>query len=185
MPSFGPAIPRARALLPYLALASAMALAVALSLTGCGASFNASSRIVRTTHLAFRVGALPSEWTRVALAGDRVVFHHAHGGTIAASGNCNGGEDAPLEVLANHLVFGVEPRRVLTTEALRLDDRGALLQQIEGSLDGVPVAMTLVVLKKDGCVFDLTLVGARDAVARRGADFRAFFRDFQLVAVTR
>ena len=27
--------------------------------------------------------------------------------------DCNGGEDAPLEVLANHLVFGVEPRRVL------------------------------------------------------------------------
>lgn len=151
----------------------------------CAASFNANSRLVRTAHLTFRVGALPTEWTRVALDGDRVVFHHAHGGTIAASGNCNGGEDAPLDVLANHLVFGVEPRRVLASEELRLDDRGALLQRIEGRLDGVPVAMTLVVIKKDGCIFDLTLVGARDAVARRAGDFRAFFRDFQLVAVTR
>lgn len=158
---------------------------MAVALAACGASFNASSRIVRTAHLAFRVGALPSTWSRVAMAGDRVVFHHADGGTIAASGSCNGGQDAPLDVLANHLVFGVEPRHVVASEAHHLDDRGALLQRVEGKLDGVPVAIQLVVLKKDGCVFDMTLVGARDAVARREADFRAFFADFHVVDVSR
>jgi hypothetical protein len=50
---------------------------------------------------------------------------------------------------------------------------------VAGKLDGVPVEMDLVVLKKDGCTFDLTYTAAPDRFEDRREDFRRFVREFR------
>ena len=43
-------------------------------------------------------------------------------------------------------------------------------------LDGVPVKLELVVMKKDGCTVDLYLVAPRPAFDERRVDFERFVR---------
>ena len=61
---------------------------------------------------------------------------------------------------------------------MELSGRGALRQTVEGSLDGVPVVLDLVVVRKDGCVFDFYSVSPPGADPRVATDFEAFFGEF-------
>jgi hypothetical protein len=121
-----------------------------------------------------RVGTLPAAWQRVRDDGGSVAFHHAAGGTIVSAISCGDGDDVPLDVLTNHLLLGIEGRRERARERLVLDGRAALRTQLDAQLDGVPVTLDLVVLKKDGCTVDLYLVAPRPAFDERRADFVRF-----------
>ena len=139
-----------------------VALALAASATACAAQPRARS------------GTLPASWERVRDRGDSVAYHHAGGGTIVSAKSCGDGDDVPLDVLTNHLLLGIEGRRELGRRSLVLDGRAALRTRLDATLDGVPVALDVVVLKKDGCTIDLYLVAPRAAYAERRADFDHF-----------
>lgn len=121
-----------------------------------------------------RVGTLPAAWQRVRNDGDSIAFHHAAGGTIVSAASCGDSDDVPLDILTNHLLLGIEGRHERARETLVLDGRAALRTQLDATLDGVPVALELVVLKKDGCTIDLYLVAPRPAFDDRRADFDRF-----------
>lgn len=125
------------------------------------------------------LGPLPADWTQVRVRGGEVVYHHRGGGAIAASGACQPGrtEDVPLDVLTNHLLFGVQVVRD-ARDSLTLDGREARRAHVLGRLDGVPVELELVVLKKDGCTYDLQLVADPATFAARQPDFRALLGTF-------
>lgn len=127
---------------------------------------------------AYRVGALPSPWRKVGIGDVQLAFHHDRGGAIAAGGHCAQRDDAPLDVLVNHLVMGLSQRREISREPLVLDGRHALRAQLTGALDGVTVAMELVVLNKDGCTYDLQLVSDPAVFAARRQDFAGFLQGF-------
>jgi hypothetical protein len=74
--------------------------------------------------------------------------------TIAVDSTCSRTEDAPLQVLTNHLLMGFTERQRLTEALEQLDGREALHSRYDAKLDGVPVELELVVMKKDGCVYD-------------------------------
>lgn len=139
-----------------------LVLALALAASGCAAQPRARS------------GTLPAGWERVRDRGDSVAYHHAGGGTIVSARSCGDADDVPLDVLTNHLLLGIEGRRELGRQALVLDGRAALRTRLDATLDGVPVALDVVVLKKDGCTVDLYLVAPRAAYADRRADFDRF-----------
>ena len=128
--------------------------------------------------VAYRIGTLPSGWERVKLADGQLAFHHVAGGAIHASATCQGREDVSLDVLTNHLLFGIEDRREESRVRLELDGRTALRTRIDGTLDGVPMSLDLVVVKKDGCIYDLGLAAAPAVFAQRQRDFERFFRGF-------
>ncbi len=121
-----------------------------------------------------RVGTLPAAWQRVHDSGDSVAFHNLGGGTIVSATSCGDADDVPLDVLTNHLLLGIEGRRERAREPLVLDGRAALRTRLDATLDGVPVALELVVLKKDGCTIDLYLVAPRPTFDARRADFDRF-----------
>ena len=126
----------------------------------------------------FRIGALPAPWRRVQIADGQLAFHHADGGTILAHATCEPRDDVSLNVLTNHLLFGIEQRRELARTPLSVDGRQALRTRLMGTLDGVAVALDLVVLKKDGCMYDLELASAPEVFALRQPDFERFFGGF-------
>jgi hypothetical protein len=79
----------------------------------------------------------------------------------------------------NDLLIGTTARRVLLDETVSLDGREARHEVIWLRLDGVPLIYDVYVLKKDGCIYDLSLVcrpRAYDAVADQ---FVAFVADFR------
>ncbi|MGZ3404834.1 MAG: hypothetical protein ACXVAN_00215 [Polyangia bacterium] len=126
-----------------------------------------------------RVANLASEWERVRDDGDGVTFHHPCGGTIATSTTCGDADDVPLDVLTNHALIGVEQRREQPRRRLVVDGRAALRTRLDATLDGVPVALDLVVLKKDGCTIDLYLVAPPRAFDERRPDFDRFVAAFR------
>ena len=77
-------------------------------------------------------------------------------GTIAVNSTCEDYEDVPERALMNHLLFGTRERVFRTRGGVTLDGRGALHSVVDVELDGVPLTLDVYLLKKDGCIFDLT-----------------------------
>jgi hypothetical protein len=157
-------------------------LLLAASLAGCGTRGTLSGSLYRDGPLAFRIGALPAEWRRVQVGDGQLAFHHDDGGTILAHATCEARDDVSLDVLTNHLLFGVEEAREISRAPLSLDGRRALRTRIDGAVDGVPIALDLVVLKKDSCTYDLQLASSPDVFVRRQPDFERFFAGFARVS---
>src|SRR5262245_1383058 len=113
-------------------------------------------------HATYRLGRLSSEWQRHRAHGADLAFVNPSGGTIFVNSTCADIKDLSLDVLTNQALFGVEQQRELRREVFTLDGRAALRTRLTGTLDGVPVAMELVVLKKDGCTYDFGLIASPD-----------------------
>ncbi len=129
--------------------------------------------------LHYKIGTLSSPWRPLRLGGGQRAFHHPQGGAIFASASCNVSDaDAPLDVLTNHLLFQLQDIEEQGREPLTLDGRAALRTRVRATLDGVPIALELVVLKKDGCSVDLQLAASPATIASRRADFERFMRGF-------
>ncbi len=151
--------------------------AAALLAGGCrSAAF--SHDVYADKRTTYRVGELPTQWVRTRSEGGDVAYAHERGGTIYTDHACQGDiKDAPLDVLTNQLLFDVkilsESRQPIT-----LDGREALRTRVSGELDGVPIELDIVVLKKDGCTYDLVLVSGPKTFDDRDRDFDRFIHEF-------
>ncbi len=149
-----------------------------LGLASCaGGRFEAG--VYRDSQTAYRIGTLDPAWTRFSLSGSYLAFRHSSGGSIVVNATCEGIKDLPLDVLVNQSLFGVEQKHELGRELFSLDGRTALRARLTGTLDGVPVNLDLVVLKKDDCTYDLELVAGEEAFAGCDGDFWRFVQGFQ------
>jgi hypothetical protein len=108
-----------------------------------------------------------------------IVLHPVEDGTIASHASCADADDVPLDVLTNHLLFGLEHKQERSRRPLTLDGRAALRTRLEATLDGVPVALDLVVLRKDGCTHDLMLIAPPDRLSRLEPAFERFVARFE------
>lgn len=150
----------------------------ALLLAGCVGSGTFSGQVFRQGAVAYRVGTLPEGWTRSRSHGANLAFHHAQGGMLIVNGECPLQGDAPLDVLTNHLLFGVTAQKEIARTLFSLDGREALRTHLTGQLDGVPIELSLVVLKKDGCLYDFQLIAGPQQFAAREPAFHAFVAGF-------
>jgi hypothetical protein len=139
-------------------------LAAALGGFACGgATF--SQGVYSNEFVTYRVGQVEPGWERVQLDDDVLAFHHDKLGTVSITSTCSDYEDVPEEALLNHLLFGMRERNFRSEETVTVDGRGALHAVIDVQLDGVPVTLEVYLLKKDGCVYDMTLISSREAFA--------------------
>lgn len=128
----------------------------------------------------YRIGELPEGWHRVFLADNDLAFAEDGntGRAIAANALCEGHDDPPLKVLTRHLLMGFTEREEKSQRLVTLDGREALRSHYTAKLDGVPVELELVVLKKDGCVFDFSYVAPLGRYTERLEDFEALLAGF-------
>ena len=127
----------------------------------------------------FEVGTLPSAWRSIRHHDAELIFHNAAGGSIYANSSCNVSDsDAPLDVLTNHLLFEFQAVKEHARIPFVLAGRAALRTTLDAKLDGVDVALDVIVLKIDGCSVDLQLVAAPGTLPARRADFDAFVSGF-------
>jgi hypothetical protein len=155
-----------------------LALLALPAMTGCHrVTFEDS--VFSKPQVSYRVGKLPGYWHRVFVEGNDLAFSEADTGrAISINSTCEGHDDPPLEVLTRHLLMGFTEREELSQQLIALDGREALRSRYTAKLDGVPVELELVVLKKDGCVFDFTYVAPPAQAEVRMPDFNALIAGF-------
>jgi hypothetical protein len=153
--------------------------AALVALAGCGGS-NFDGHVFRRGDIAFRVGPVPSAWREIDADGALLAFRDdQQGATVALNGRCGlDGDDVPLEALTHHLFLHFTNATLLTQQRLELAGRAALRSELTAALDGVLMHYVVVVLKKDGCVYDFMLVNA-DGKRSDAEGFERFVGGFE------
>lgn len=158
------------------------ALAASLLAAGCGSSGIFRNGIYEDDEVRYRVGSPGRAWSRVEVDDNDVAFHHARLGTVSANSTCREYDDAPERALLNHLLFGTRERVFRTYEMVTLDGRGAIHALVDFELDGVPLTLEVYLLKKDGCVYDLTYVAGRSTHAQGRVALARLVEGFHVLA---
>jgi hypothetical protein len=151
------------------------------TLLGC-ASSGYRNGVYRDEHVRYRAAAPAGAWQRMEVGDNDVAFHRAGWGTISVNSTCTDYDDVPTAALVNHLLFETSARQFVVDETLTLDGRGAQHVIVRAQLDGVPLELELFVMKKDGCVFDLSHVRSIDARGEARAAFAAFVAGFSVLS---
>ncbi len=129
----------------------------------------------------YQVGKLSEGWKRSNIGKYKTVaFYHGDlKSSLTTNAFCDESyEDASLKVLSNHLHFALQKPKTRFEKILNLDHREAFRSVLEGSLDGVPVVLDTVVIKKDNCVFDFALISDPDHYEQAALDFQNFYEGF-------
>jgi hypothetical protein len=143
---------------------------------GCASShFNGTE--FRADDIAFRLEYVPPNWRRIEINDTALAFRDdADETTTAINGRCGrDAEDVPLRSLTQHLFLQFTDRQLEEQRLLPLDGREALETRMVARLDGVPKHFHVVVLKKDGCVYDFLQIANQ---ARDPEQFLHFVRGF-------
>lgn len=138
--------------------------------------------VIRTQKGFYRVGELNPGWKLVKIDHYRVIsFRNAAlESTLSTSAFCDDTfEDSSLEVLSRHLQWGLTEIKILSEKTFALNHRQALRTVVQGKMDGVPIKLDTVVIKKDYCVFDFSLVTKPSFYQPASLDFETFFRGFE------
>jgi hypothetical protein len=130
--------------------------------------------------VCYRVGALGGKWRLVHQESASVGFFSDEvGGVIEANATCrDDAEAAPLSTLMHQMLIGYTDRKIESQVTVPLDQREALRTRIAVRLDGVPMTLDVYVMKRNGCIFDLSYAAPPDAFARGAADFQRFVDGF-------
>ncbi|MBI4512288.1 MAG: hypothetical protein HY698_21830 [Deltaproteobacteria bacterium] len=160
-----------------------LAVCLAVCLTGACHKSPPRGRLMgslyRRGEVNFHVGVPGPSWKRIeARGGDLAWFEPRATAIMSVTATCHGHKDPPLEVLRSDLLLGTRDRRYLLEERIVLDSRDALHSVVMVTLDGVPMVYDLYVLKKDGCVYDLSLVSPPESYDLVADEFQHFVGDF-------
>jgi hypothetical protein len=155
-----------------------LALTALLAATGCH-HVRFEDSVFSKKQVSYRIGELPDYWHRVFVEGNDLAFSEPDTGrALSVNSTCEGHDDPPLPVLTRHLLMGFTERQEVSQQLMSLDGREALRSRHSAKLDGVPVELDLVVLKKDGCVFDFTYVAPPGQAEARMGDFDTLLAGF-------
>lgn len=150
----------------------ALSLGAALFGLGCSTS-HFDGRVFRKGDVAFRLQHLPPTWRQIEINDTALAFRDdANAATVAINGRCGkDAEDVPLQSLTQHLFLQFTERRLEDQGLFPLDGREALRTEVSAKLDGVQKHFVVVVLKKDGCVYDFLQIANQHQEPERFLDF--------------
>ena len=150
---------------------SVACLGVAVAL-GCAAS-HFDGQVFRKGNVAFRLERLPPQWRHIEISDTALAFRDdENSATVAINGRCGkDAEDVPLQSLTQHLFLQFTERQLQHQELFPLDGREALRTEMTAKLDGVPKYFHVVVLKKDGCVYDFLQIANQHQDTGQFLDF--------------
>lgn len=128
----------------------------------------------------YYVGDVPAGWELKEFKGNDIAYvakDSQH--LIAINATCEDYEDAPIKVLTQHLLMGFTDRKLIEEELRTLQGREALYSHYLAKMDGVPRELMLVVLKKDGCVYDFIYISPPGRFEERLATFEEILKRFR------
>lgn len=164
-------------------VALALAALVASASVACGGRSRGAldAGVYRDGPVQFQVPDVPPGWRPIDVSDATLAFRDdAHGATVLLNARCLRADgDTPLVALTNHLVIGSTEREIASQEVEPFDRREAMHTKMRAKFDGVPMALDIFVMKKDGCVYDFVYMGAPQQFEEGAAAFEAFVRGFR------
>lgn len=162
----------------------ATTLGVAVAVAGCASGKARGSfegNVYRNGPIAFRLPDLPPGWRRIEVEDASLAFRDdVHGASVLLNARCLSADDrTPLVALTNHLLIGATEREYLSQTAEPFDGREALHTKLRAKWDGVPMAIDVFVLSKDGCIYDFVYFGAPGSFEDGAPLFEGFARGFR------
>jgi hypothetical protein len=129
----------------------------------------------------YYVGKLPEGWENLRTGVKSASWYNPdYLSTISTEVFCEiSVGDQPISVVASDVASALEQRTVTDSQKLWLDGRGALREKVSGSVDGVPVVMDIVAIKKDNCAFDMVAIMPPGEVPNVTPVFEDFFNGFR------
>jgi hypothetical protein len=129
----------------------------------------------------YRIGEVPAGWQQVSLSGNDLAFlSRSSGHSLAINATCEDTDDPTLPVLTRHLLMGFTARATVDETTVSLDGREGLRSHVTARLDGVPVELLLLVLKKDGCVYDFTYLSPQGRFEEQRSAFEGLLAGFHV-----
>ena len=128
----------------------------------------------------YNTGALGPAWTVLEHTGGEIGFYNADKSAVIQSNmTCRDDAEAtPLVSLTQHLLIGYSEAHHRSAEVVPFAGREALHSIVEAKLDGVPLVLDLYVMKRNGCIFDLSLAAPPEHYAAGVVDFQRFVDGF-------
>lgn len=101
------------------------------------------------------------------------------GNTISFLSECNAQSDRSLEALQNESLTVLSKMKVIQEKAMEYNGRRALWTEAQGEVDGIPVRISLVTLKKNDCDYSLTYSGLEKSFDKEKSHFEKFVEKFE------
>jgi hypothetical protein len=137
----------------------------------------------RNEEVAFQLREVPPGWRQLDAEGTLLSFRSdATASTIAVNARCGkDADDVPLQSLTQHLFLQFTDRQITEQRVIELAGREALHSELIAKLDGVRKHFMVVVLKKDGCVYDFVHITNSAPTAQDRETFEQFVQGFATV----
>ena len=130
----------------------------------------------------YKVNLLPADWIRNDKEGfDLFYSHRKLSATVGLAVQCGRPTNASLKILTRHLLFGLSDKTILATRERKLSGISMLETLVSVRLGKTRVKMSLVVLKKGNCIYDLEYVARPDVFDIGTADFHRMIDSFALM----
>lgn len=144
------------------------------ALTNC--SLIGGSGIKRAKNVSF---SAPEDWAETSSGGesDRA-FKLKSGSTVTLTSSCQAPRSSSLERLTKDLLLGARKVHFIRQEKLIIANTQALFSHVNTTVDDQPFQLLFVVLKKNDCIFDFTLVSPRSITQSEIQEFLQFAKSF-------
>ena len=137
---------------------SVLALALAPTIAGCPSAGVLKDGTFVDDKVQYRLGEPGKGWQQLRLETTNAAWHNGTlGASLLVNSHCEGVRDAPLEGLTDDLLIGMTEREIVEQQRLAWSKREAMETVATAKIDGVPRKLTVFVMKKDGCVYDIVL----------------------------
>lgn len=155
-----------------------------LVMPACAGGWKGSGDIYRkadSDEATFRFGLPGSDWEPVREKGSQVAWAHRNlPALIQLQAQCERHGDSSLEQFTDHLHIDFREWKVVSQKPEQFAGRDALRTTVDASLDGgYTMKFELLVLKKNGCLFDLHLMAAPSAFDQARPAFEQVAAGFQ------
>ncbi|WP_413575972.1 hypothetical protein ACLVWU_16430 [Bdellovibrio sp. HCB290] len=110
---------------------------------------------------------------------DRAWQSSKTGNTISFLSECGSNADPSLQTLETESLSAINKLEILKTETKTFNGRESRQTISAGTIDGVPVALALVVFKKNGCNYTLSYGGVEKQFNSELPVFEKFKADFK------
>lgn len=147
-------------------------------ISGCVSVSLPSSKSHRAEGIQWQSPSAPFEELKDASA-DQAWMSKKTGNTISFLSECGANGDRSLELLQSEALQALNSAEVLHQELKEYNRRQALFSTAQGKVDGIPVKVRLVTLKKNECNYTITFSGLEKNFESELAFFSSFIEKFE------
>lgn len=180
MPHLRVYAPRGGHIFPYAWRLKGALVLIVFTLTACASRHVANGFLVDEDR-GFRIPLLSDDWRQLQVEGTELAFQADPGGQVAALFvSCGEGQPMTLRMLARRLFFGISAKRIVTQDAILLNDTEAVHTVLTGRLKETDVMVSSYVATDGECVYDLVYVASPEAFQDRLPEFERFVKGWVL-----